>query len=870
MNATIHQAHLMRTLKHCFAMVLLVFGICATGASWGADTGAGIVSGVPLSSAGSSAAASGTTVALSVGWNLLGNSSGTSLDVASAFGSSTQVTSVWKWVPATSKWAFYAPSLSADGTLANYAAGKSYDVLSSVGAGEGFWVNAQSTFSAQLPSGTALSSASFRGTLLSGWNLIASGDNKTPSEFNQALNVAPPAFGTIPTNLVTLWSWDASLARWYFYAPSLEASGGTALSDYAVSKGYLNYGSKSLAPATGFWVNRSAPPAAITLASTSVTSALPMSVLTLNGTGFDTTAMTAVRFFDNAQYSVDVRPIRISSTSIAVAVPPYFSTGSSIFSSGTVSVKVTQTSGAGTRSSAALAGFQILDLPAVAGAAGAATLAFLQSLQTNAIALQTSGAGLGAAVGNSLADQASALALLINTLQPIVSGVSQSASIGTYQGAPLPVAAAELRQTDRLLLGTVLALGEGSTSLAAAGNTALARLLDRPPRPGALHSILAQAARRNAPLQLAYNGPLDRLAIRAMANRLLDDSAGIDSGAAFRNELLQLAQASSGGCMQPEAAAYAQCMQQGRDSGTCNAVAMASAPAQSTLCATSGAFGTGLAVVAAGLAAGVAIVALGFGTTAVAGTAGVLALAGYLAYATVATGMVQIGIGGTLGQASDAGKQMVVGGVKQLNDFVRDTTISLGVSTAAGPVAGIVTDLAIAGVNLSDALEQAVLPTTTSTSTSTSTTTSATTTAATTTSTIISVSTTTTTTLASAAGSGGLTITISSASCTNTKYVSYSDIRYIRVSASGNASGPVGTEFERSYLAKCSAWTNCMRQPGEPDTTNWTETWAFNHYAEDGPYSGLVYKNGLVRYVYEPSYEEQTVIITTSLNCPET
>ena len=253
-----------------------------------------------------------------------------------------------------------------------------------------------------------------------------------------------------------------------------------------------------------------------------------------------------------------------------------------------------------------------------------------------------------------------------------------------------------------------------------------------------------------------------------------------------------------------------------------------------------------------------------------AGTAGVLALAGYLAYATVATGMVQIGIGGTLGQASDAGKQMVVGGVKQLNDFVRDTTISLGVSTAAGPVAGIVTDLAIAGVNLSDALEQAVLPTTTSTSTSTSTTTSATTTAATTTSTIISVSTTTTTTLASAAGSGGLTITISSASCTNTKYVSYSDIRYIRVSASGNASGPVGTEFERSYLAKCSAWTNCMRQPGEPDTTNWTETWAFNHYAEDGPYSGLVYKNGLVRYVYEPSYEEQTVIITTSLNCPET
>ncbi len=680
------------------------------------------------------------------GWNLLGNSSSGALDVASTFGKPTVVATVWKWVPSKNVWAFYTP-LQTDGG-AVYAASKGYDFLTTVNAGEGFWVNAQSSFSAALPAGTSVSSASFRTTLTPGWNLIASGDNKTPSQFNQALNIAPPPTGTTPINLITLWSWDASLASWYFYAPSLEASGGTALSDYATGKGYLNYGTRSLDPTTGFWVNRSAPPATISLTSTNVASALPMSVLTLNGTGFDTTAMTVVRFFDNAQYSVDVRPIRVSSTSIAVAVPPYFNTGSAIFTPGTVSVKVIQTSGAGTRSSAALAGFRILDLPNLTTAAGAVTLAFLQSLQTNAMTLQTSGAGLGAAVGNSLADQASALALLIKTLQPVVSGAA-SASIGTYQGASLDVTASELRQTDRLLLGTVLALSEGSTSLAATGNTAVARLLDRPPRPGALNSILAQAARRNAPLQLAYNGPLDRLAIRAMANRLLDDSAGIDSGAAFRNELLQLAQASSGGCMQPEAAAYAQCMQQGGDSGSCNAVAMASAPAQSTLCKTTSAFGTGIAVVAAGLAAGVAIVALGFGTTAVAG-AGVLALAGYLAYATVATGMVQIGIGGTLGQASDAGKQMVVGGVKQLNDFVRDTTISLGVSTAAGPVAGIVTDLAIAGINLNDALEQAVLPTTTSTSTSTSTTTSSTAAAVTTTSTIISVSTTTTTSLTTA------------------------------------------------------------------------------------------------------------------------
>ena len=193
----------------------------------------------------------GTTATLVPGWNLVGNSSSGAIDVATAFGDKTKVTTVWKWIASTSKWAFYAPSLSDGG--AAYAAGKGYDFLTSVSGGEGFWVNAGAGFSLSLPVGSAKSSASFQ-LMGSGWNLIAIGDGKTPSAFNKALSVEPPSPGVIPVNLTTLWAWDAGLLNWYFYAPSLEANGGLAA--YITSKSYLNFDTKTLGATTGFWVNK--------------------------------------------------------------------------------------------------------------------------------------------------------------------------------------------------------------------------------------------------------------------------------------------------------------------------------------------------------------------------------------------------------------------------------------------------------------------------------------------------------------------------------------------------------------------------------------------------------------------------------------
>jgi len=191
------------------------------------------------------------TINVVSGWNLLGNSSSGALNVATVLNDKTKVTTVWKWVAATSKWAFYAPSLSDGG--AAYAAGKGYDFLTTVSGGEGFWVNAGAAFTAPLPAGTAVASSAFQ-LMASGWNLIAIGDGKTPSQFNSALSITPPSPGVTPVNLTTLWAWDATQLNWYFYAPSLEANNGLAA--YITSKSYLNFGANPLGATTGFWVNK--------------------------------------------------------------------------------------------------------------------------------------------------------------------------------------------------------------------------------------------------------------------------------------------------------------------------------------------------------------------------------------------------------------------------------------------------------------------------------------------------------------------------------------------------------------------------------------------------------------------------------------
>ncbi len=249
-------------------------GFAFTGWS-GSCTGTGVCT-VSMSAAknltATFAAPPGPTITFSAGWNLVGNSVEASITVASTFGDAAKVTSVWKWIPSRAKWAFYSPAQTDGG--AAFGASKGYEALTTINTGEGFWVNASSAFSASLPSGTAVSSSTFKPALStpttpggahalpSGWSLIATGDGLTPAQFDAAIATSlatPPAPGNVYANLKTLWVWDATRQAWYFWAPALANSG--ELASFISNRHYLDSATMpttptgTLSPTTGFWVN---------------------------------------------------------------------------------------------------------------------------------------------------------------------------------------------------------------------------------------------------------------------------------------------------------------------------------------------------------------------------------------------------------------------------------------------------------------------------------------------------------------------------------------------------------------------------------------------------------------------------------------
>jgi alpha-tubulin suppressor-like RCC1 family protein len=220
-----------------------------------------------------SAQTNSISAVLGVGWNLAGNGSTAPLDVAATLGDPAKVVSVWKWIPTLKKWAFYTPVLAGQ-PLADYAASKGYEVLTAIEGGEGFWVNAKAAITVSLPAGNLTQSSDFMPAvadpatpggpraLSHGWSLIATGDKPTPAQFDSAIATVystPPTVGQVYVNLTTLWAWDATRARWYFWAPALVNDGG--LTSYIGNKGYLDFATLpgtptgTLSPTTGFWVN---------------------------------------------------------------------------------------------------------------------------------------------------------------------------------------------------------------------------------------------------------------------------------------------------------------------------------------------------------------------------------------------------------------------------------------------------------------------------------------------------------------------------------------------------------------------------------------------------------------------------------------
>jgi hypothetical protein len=189
------------------------------------------------------------------GWNLLGNPVNHSIAVTDTFGDASKVTSVWKWDSSAANWQFYAPGMSV-AELQGYAASQGYSVLSEIAPGEGYWVNAKLPADLGTLNGGAINLR--QSSLSSGWNLVATASSISAKDFNLSLSTTPPTAGQVPVNLASLWAWDAAALRWYLYAPSLDAQGGSALADYVSSQNYLDFAAsgKTLGQGQGFWVKR--------------------------------------------------------------------------------------------------------------------------------------------------------------------------------------------------------------------------------------------------------------------------------------------------------------------------------------------------------------------------------------------------------------------------------------------------------------------------------------------------------------------------------------------------------------------------------------------------------------------------------------
>lgn len=243
-----------------------------------------------------------TAIPLNPGWNLVGNGGSTGFDVDTLFGDAAKVVSVWKWVAASSRWALYSPTLTPE-ELAAYAQRGGYDVLARVEAGEGIWVNAGQAFLAVLPEGAALSAATLRAKLVTGWNLVSVGERQTPAELNAALGTvsgADAATPPAPGDVKSIWAWDNQRAKWYFHAPDLDKRG--TLAAYVAGKSYIDFAatSKTLGPGVGFWVNK-ADKIPLTITATGI------------GKVYDGTTTAQVSFSDN-RVAGDILEIAAAST----------------------------------------------------------------------------------------------------------------------------------------------------------------------------------------------------------------------------------------------------------------------------------------------------------------------------------------------------------------------------------------------------------------------------------------------------------------------------------------------------------------------------------------------------------------------------
>ena len=186
-------------------------------------------------------------IPLQPGWNLLGNTATDPIVPATDLVSIPGLVSVWKWNSQTNGWELYAPPpYLVD--LATTAAANNATVLSSIGPGEGYWVNTSqaSTFNRSSVNPYSLGTAGGTRGIIPGWNLVATGDALSPAQVDTKLGGAP--------SFVTMWAWNAASQKWYFYTPTLTA-GELVTYNAAQVPPYLDFGTLTTDNGLGFWIN---------------------------------------------------------------------------------------------------------------------------------------------------------------------------------------------------------------------------------------------------------------------------------------------------------------------------------------------------------------------------------------------------------------------------------------------------------------------------------------------------------------------------------------------------------------------------------------------------------------------------------------
>lgn len=185
----------------------------------------------------------------------------------------------------------------------------------------------------------------------------------------------------------------------------------------------------------------------------------PGGVLTVTGAGFDPTASPSLRFTHPSGYSVTVPTIAATSTSLSVPVPPLIDTASGEFSSGSVTIQVTQAEGAQVSNS--YTGLTLNALPSATNRpAGTLTLAFLK--QALAMAQQHKTTLAGSSLNNAqtvaaLDRQLSVLPALISAVEQVMTSPTSAPAWGTIHGRTLTLDSQALRNSDRLLLSMLVA-----------------------------------------------------------------------------------------------------------------------------------------------------------------------------------------------------------------------------------------------------------------------------------------------------------------------------------------------------------------------------------------------------------------------------